>query len=737
MMRRPRFRRDTRSAILPAEGVLLLSERGHVLLRGRAFAALAPLLDGERTEEEIADRLAGKLSPAEVFYAIDLLRRGGHVVDAAPEVAPERAAFWDAAGVAPGEAEERLREAAVSLDAVAGAAGMEAIRDALAALGVRAGGAREALRVIVAEDYLRPEIDAENRRALADRSPWMLVKPAGAVIWIGPIFVPGETGCWDCLRHRLDGHRKVDRYLAARGIRPAASAVPALPATIATAAGLTATIAARWIARGRDPAIEGRVLTLDVISLEKRDHLLTRRPQCPSCGDPTALRAAQEAPVRLAARAKAFTADGGHRAVTPRATLAALERHVSPVTGIVSALRRSDLVADPEEMLISYAADHIGVPMGAHLASLGEGLAILAGGKGRHDAQARASALGEAIERYASTFQGDEPVVRASLAQLGAEAVAPNASMLFSEAQMAEAAARPERRPRQAWVAAPLPADAEIEWIPAWSLTRDARRYLPAALVYLGYGEVRGDPFARADSNGCAAGNTVEEAILQGFMELVERDGVALWWHNRLRRPAVDLDSFDEPFFRDLRRRHDALGRDLWVLDLTSDLGIPTFAAVSRRRAAPEGIVAGYGAHFDARLAVMRALTEVNQVLPAASPGGGGFWDTATVADHPYLAPDPAQAARTAAAFPRPGSDDLAADVRTAVRLASERGVEVIVADLTRPDAGLAVVRVVAPGLRHFWPRFGPGRLYDVPVRMGWAPHALAEADLNRAPVWR
>ena len=52
--------------------------------------------------------------------------------------------------------------------------------------------------------------------------------------------------------------------------------------------------------------------------------------------------------------------------------------------------------------------------------------------------------------------------------------------------------------------------------------------------------------FARADSNGCAAGSVLEEAVLQGLLELIERDAVALWWYNRLRRPAVDLESADD-----------------------------------------------------------------------------------------------------------------------------------------------------------------------------------------------
>jgi len=47
----------------------------------------------------------------------------------------------------------------------------------------------------------------------------------------------------------------------------------------------------------------------------------------------------------------------------------------------------------------------------------------------------------------------------------------------------------------------------------------------------------------------------------------------------------------------------------------------------------------------------------------------------------------------------------------------------------------MPVVRVIVPGMRHFWARFAPGRLYDVPVGMGRRKRPLAEADLNPAPV--
>ena len=60
---------------------------------------------------------------------------------------------------------------------------------------------------------------------------------------------------------------------------------------------------------------------------------------------------------------------------------------------------------------------------------------------------------------------------------------------------------------------------------------------------------------------------------------------------------------------------------------------------------------------------------------------------------------------------------------------------EVLVLGQTRPDIHLPVARVIVPGLRHFWERFAPGRLFDVPVAMGWRDSPLAETELNPVPV--
>ena len=80
-------------------------------------------------------------------------------------------------------------------------------------------------------------------------------------------------------------------------------------------------------------------------------------------------------------------------------------------------------------------------------------------------------------------------------------------------------------------------------------------------------------------------------------------------------------------------------------------------------------------------------------------------------------------------------STDTRQDVEVCRALVEARGMELLVLDQTRPDIGMPVARVVVPGMRHFWARFAPGRLYDVPVAMGRRQHPLAEADLNPAPV--
>jgi ribosomal protein S12 methylthiotransferase accessory factor len=193
----------------------------------------------------------------------------------------------------------------------------------------------------------------------------------------------------------------------------------------------------------------------------------------------------------------------------------------------------------------------------------------------------------------------------------------------------------------------------------------------------------------------------------------------------------------DDPFVDAMLSWHASHARTLQVLDLTTDLGIPVAAAVSAN-ADGGRIAVGLGAHLERRLAISRALSEVNQMLTSVDgdltecEGDLATWlGTATLETESYLQPGDG-APRSSERMPV--ADDLRDDVQACVAALANVGLETIVLDLTRTDVNLTVARVAVPGLRHFWARFAPGRLYDVPVKLGWLTQPIAEADLNPIP---
>lgn len=740
---RPRFKHCFHVEVLEPEYVMLLTEDRVYALEGRAFKHLAPLLDGRRTPEELVEALEASVPAPEIFYALDRLEKRGYLVEGGEDVPPAAAAFWERLEVPGAVAAARLGAAKVSLTSLGPAT--RGLEDALERLGVRTDP-DGVLEVVLTPDYMDRRLEAVNRASLASGRPVLLAKPAGYVIWIGPLLIPGRTACWECLASRLRGNRQVERYLSRRTGRddlpPTTRA--GLPSTVGLAESLAATEIARWLVLGRSPRLEGRIATLDLASLETADHVVVKRPQCPACGEP---RPPATTHPRLSpeSRPKRPSPEGGRRVESPQQTWDRLRHHVSPITGIVSSLVRKD--GSENGVTYSYAAGHDFPMLSSDLNVLRANLRFRSGGKGTTEIQARVSALCEAIERHSGVYRGDEPVVRGSYRSLGEDAIHLRDVLLFSEEQY---------RTRHEWnrrcsfthyhvVPEPFDEGAVIDWAPLWSLTHERVRYLPSAYCY--YAHPEGEHFFCAtDANGTSAGNSLTEAALQGFMELVERDAVALWWYNRLPRPLVDVASFGMPYANRVFEHHGGLGRQCWVLDLTSDLGIPTFASVSRRtHHSSEDVIVGFGSHFDARAALIRSLTEANQFLAALSrtgpdgrtayayddPDALAWWQNATVASDPYLLPDPAAPVRVAADFPRDSSEDIADDLGAAVRVAADHGLEVLVLDQTRPDVGQSVARVVVPGLRHFWRRLGPGRLYEVPVRMGWLAAPIPEADLN------
>lgn len=770
MLNKPKFKLRYYVETVEPDQVFFVSERDGFWLSDRLHQQLAELIDGERTLEKILEeiqlyRLQEKESVQEQVaffqdvlnatiqaqYALLGMEHKGYIVENNDSLPSHLAIFCDYLNIDPKDAYRRLQTTKVAVKTVGSNIPTSEFISMLESLHIQVAEDGD-IDVVLSDDYLNKQLEAFNQECLQRSHPWMLVKPVGTIVWIGPIFYPGKTACWQCLAQRLQNNRPIQGFIQRRKdiSTPFPLPLASLSSTGQTALGMAATEVFKWIVQGENKRLEGVLVTHDTIALDTQNHILVKRPQCPDCGQKFVNQfQGKPLPIILGSRKKTFTADGGHRCCLPEETLRNYQHHISPITGVVRELSKVSIGLN--ELTHTYLAKHHFATMFDDLNALSQNIRGRSAGKGKTDSQARASAFCEAIERYSGVFQGDEIRQKASYQQLGDKAIHPNACMNFSPAQYQN---------RQEWNAnrsgwfqrVPEPFDEErvIDWTPVWSLTHQEFKYLPTAYCYYGYPKPE-KPDCWADSNGCAAGNTIEEAILQGFMELVERDSVALWWYNRVKRPKVDLESFDEPYFQTLQHFYQTLHREFWVLDITSDLNIPTFAAITRRiDCAVEDIVLGFGAHFDPKLAIQRALTEVNQLLPAVlsaeadgsthylsyDPLAIEWWKTATLENQPYLVPDDSIAPKVEADYPQVWSDDLLDDVMRCKQIVEKQGMELLVLDQTRPDIGLKVVKVIIPGMRHFWRRLGSGRLYEVPVQLGWLKEPLSEHQLNPFPMW-
>jgi len=772
VMKIPQIKPHFRVEIVEPKNIYLLSEYATYALTGGLYCQILPLLNGEHTREEIIQKLDGQVLPEHLDYVLDRLYEKGYLTDAAHSLTREAAAFWSLLGVDPQVVSDRLSDTKVFVTAIGGI-DPQALVESLQAIGLaverwqldtprlspsplgkgglQGGQSDRSLLVVLTDDYLQPELSQINQTALQNQQPWLLIKPMGGMLWFGSIFHPGETGCWECLAQRLNGNREVEtsvlrqKKAQEKGCLPTAFA--GLPSTVQTAIALTTTEIAKWLVKQIIPeskiqTLAGKIITLDQTNFTLKTHTVSQRPQCPACGNPDLVSQQVNQAIALTSRKKLFTQDGGHRAFTPEQILQQYEHLISPITGVVSSLVR---ISDPNNPFIhTYSAAHA-FGTSSNLNKLRKSLGHKSGGKGKSDRQSQASGFCEAIERYSGIYQGDEPRINAKFADLDNLAIHPAKCLLFSDTQYQN---REELNQKAIvdhdWIPKPFDTQQAIDWTPVWSLTEQQHKYLPTAFCYYDYGLPKKHRFCSADSNGNAAGGTLEDAILQGFLELVERDSVAIWWYNRLSRPSVDFASFNEPYLLDLQNWYRTQQRELWVLDLTTDLNIPAFVAISRYiGGGDERIITGYGAHFDPKIAILRAVTEVNQIGFAVDQQDYStnqdsalyHWFTqATLANQTYLVPSQTPP-KQYADYPQQWSDDIEQDVLTCVEVARLAGLEMLVLNQTRPDIGLPVVKAIVPGLRHFWSRFGAGRLYDVPVKLGWLPAPLTEDQMNPMPM--
>ena len=717
--------------ILPPESICLYSEHRKFFLHGTLYCAIAAGIGKTgKGRAALVRELSQKFPLAMIEEALRRLTDRNYLVAASPTTTGPGAGFWASIGLPPEIAKQNLDGCRVKIEAF-DVGGARELTAALRYLGVRVVDRAPDLTVTLANDYLEPRLAELNKARVKSKTPWLLVQPSGPFPLVGPVFRPAESACWTCLFDRMIRNREIKGFLDREGGQIVALSPLAQNPFGQTAIQFAAVEIAKAIASGFRTDLRDHIASFDLMGATVTKHFVAHRPQCPTCGNRKLWNPAREPqPIEISAGTRLIMTSGGYRSVSSRTTVARNRKHVSPLTGVVSKLEKMD---GELPLNTNFFAQHNFSAPAMSIDQLRSGLSGGSFGKGSTAEQAEASALMEAIERYSGIFQGDEIRVTKRFTDFAAgEAILSNDVQHFSEAQLA--ARHQPVHDGEHPVPDPIDVEEKIEWSPVWSLRDRKFRHLPTGLLYFFHG---GD---HTDSNGCAAGNTREEAIVQGFLELVERDAYAIWWYNRLQRGEVDLSEFDDSYIRDIKTQFTDFGRKIWVLDVTSDLGVPTYVAIMHWTAdGKENIEFGSGAHFDRRIALLRSLTELSQFLSIGVEGGGGArGDKSTldgltplrIENYPFLLPSkhPIPAPPLGLDVPL---DSVREQVEACVEVANRAGHDFLVLDQTRPDVGVPVVRVLAPGLRHFYKRFAPGRLYDVPVRMGLLDKPLREGQLT------
>jgi YcaO-like protein with predicted kinase domain len=348
--------------------------------------------------------------------------------------------------------------------------------------------------------------------------------------------------------------------------------------------------------------------------------------------------------------------------------------------------------------------DRIGIPVAVAVRPNSRSVSV-SQGKGLDLPQAMASALMEACEGFHAEEIG--PTRRLSQRVLAA-----------GETVIDPATLCPGGRP--------FDPDDVISWAEGHDLLRREPCWLPAEIVHTDY-TLRPDGYFLAGSNGLASGNHLVEAVNAALYELVERDGIALWAALPIDRRAariLDLGSVDDADCNSLLDKYRGAGIVVRVWNVTTDIGIATFLCDIRDPASEEPSrlrrFHGSGCHPDRSIALTRALTEAAQTRltyiagirddllpseyqePPENEIGDALLDALAREAVPVALAD----------VPSYVSDDLATDLQWTLRRLSAAGIaRAIAVDLTRPEFGIPVVRLVVPGLE--WdphhPNYRPG----------------------------
>jgi ribosomal protein S12 methylthiotransferase accessory factor len=374
--------------------------------------------------------------------------------------------------------------------------------------------------------------------------------------------------------------------------------------------------------------------------------------------------------------------------------------------------------------------DRLGIPNYSAVLPGTEDYIWVYSGKGMTHQHAKASALMESIERYCSLPSGnhDRVYIRGTVQELtkSYDLVHPDDIIEPLNFQYRE--------------------DMVMDFLQGFDLLADKDILIPVPLVLFRYSPSPPavNPFAFQHTNGLASGNVLEEAVCHALCEVIERDAVsiseirarAIPFHilktmeNKLRQrgyvlPSISANKFmdDYTIYRDvellgvqlegiqeLTRKFHNSDLPLLIKDITSDIGIPTFAASSIEWISHDyGYLAeGHGTHPDARIALLRAITEVSQTRAANIQGARDDlrkirYDENNTDDKrawQFISSDEKISYNKITSF---NNEDILDDIKLILQNLKDVGIKTAaIVDLTNPNLGIPVVRAVVPGLETF-----------------------------------
>jgi ribosomal protein S12 methylthiotransferase accessory factor len=374
--------------------------------------------------------------------------------------------------------------------------------------------------------------------------------------------------------------------------------------------------------------------------------------------------------------------------------------------------------------------DRLGIPNYSAVLPGTEDYIWVYSGKGMTHQHAKASALMESIERYCSlpSSNHDRVYIRGTVQELtkSYDLIHPDDIIEPLNFQYQE--------------------NMVMDFLQGFDLLADKDILIPAPLVLFRYSPFAPavNPFAFHHTNGLASGNVLEEAVCHALCEVIERDAAsiseirarAIPFHilktieNKLRQRGYVLSSIPTNIFMDdytIYRDVELLGvqlegvqkltskfRDsdlpLLIKDITSDIGIPTFAASSIEWISHDyGYLAeGHGTHPDARIALLRAITEVSQTRAANIQGARDDLRKIRYGENnaddkrgwQFISSDEKIGYNKITSF---NNEDILDDVKLILQNLKDVGIKTAaIVDLTNPDLGIPVVRAIVPGLETF-----------------------------------